>query len=134
VSKGEWEGFVARVVDVIRARGLVERVLLSSFATEVLVEARRIAPEIRRGVLFDGRRQRNRRAEDLIREVLASSMHLEKDEVDQEWVEACHGMGCPVFVYTVNDSEEAERLRRMGVDGVFTDRPDLVRRGGGAAT
>jgi glycerophosphoryl diester phosphodiesterase len=33
-----------------------------------------------------------------------------------------------VWVYTVNRADEAERMRALGVDGVFSDVPDVIRR------
>ena len=36
--------------------------------------------------------------------------------------------GCRCLVYTVNDPVRARELRALGVDGVFTDFPDRVRR------
>lgn len=33
-----------------------------------------------------------------------------------------------VFVWTINDPIRFEKLKTLGVDGVFTDRPDLIRK------
>jgi len=41
-------------------------------------------------------------------------------------VEAAHAAGLFVHVYTVNDLEELQWVRAVGVDGVFTDRPALL--------
>jgi hypothetical protein len=46
--------------------------------------------------------------------------------VDRRFVEACHRSGVAVHVWTVNDPEEATRLRALGVDAVISDRPDEV--------
>ena len=37
-----------------------------------------------------------------------------------------HRRGYRVFVWTVNDREEVERVRSVGVDGIITDYPDRV--------
>ena len=47
--------------------------------------------------------------------------------VDGAFVEAAHGAGIAVHVWTVNDEASMRRLIDIGVDGIFTDRPSLLR-------
>lgn len=42
-----------------------------------------------------------------------------------ELVEDAHQRGIQVLVYTVNDVEIARRMQQYGVDGIFTNYPDL---------
>jgi glycerophosphoryl diester phosphodiesterase len=43
--------------------------------------------------------------------------------VGADFVRRVHGRGLRVFVYTVNDTADFLCLRKLGVDGVFTDHP-----------
>ena len=44
-----------------------------------------------------------------------------------EVVQRAHDIGVRVLVWTVNDSSTMHRLLDQGVDGIITDRPDLLR-------
>lgn len=47
--------------------------------------------------------------------------------VSPEYVTDAHQRGMSVYVWTVNDPEEIERMHAIGVDGIFTNYPDIAR-------
>lgn len=61
---------------------------------------------------------------------LASLPHKMGDlvVVDEPVVRYFHARGIPVHVWTVDDEDEMRELVRIGVDGIVTDRPDLLAR------
>lgn len=48
--------------------------------------------------------------------------------VDARVVAYFHGRGIPVHVWTVDDEREMRELLALGVDGIVTDRPDVLAR------
>lgn len=46
--------------------------------------------------------------------------------VDAKFVAACHSIDAHVHVWTVNDPDDMRALLALGVDGIVTDRPDLL--------
>lgn len=53
--------------------------------------------------------------------------HLKVEIVTPGFIAAAHRRGCPVHVWTIDDPAEMHRLLDMGVDGIMTDRPTVLR-------
>jgi len=47
--------------------------------------------------------------------------------VDSRFVSSCHRKGLPVHVWTINDAVDMEQLLDLGVDGIMTDRPSVLK-------
>jgi glycerophosphoryl diester phosphodiesterase len=60
------------------------------------------------------------------RRVRASAVNPAARFVTARFVADAHRRGLRVFAYTANSPAEIARLRRLGVDGVFTDFPERV--------
>ena len=61
------------------------------------------------------------------RRVRASAVNPALPFVTRRFVEDAHRRGLKVFVYTVNSPADLARMRKLGVDGVFTDFPERAR-------
>jgi glycerophosphoryl diester phosphodiesterase len=64
-------------------------------------------------------------------ELAAYSVHPGIEFLDRAFVEDAHQRGLNVFAYTVNNREELARMQFFGVDGVFTDYPEIVKKRNG---
>ncbi len=129
-SEAVTEQIVGGVVDLairdIKAAGAAERVVLSSFEPRALEQARMLDPKIRRSQLFDPGVHRGRSPAEVLRDAEACVLSLARDQVTFPIVEQIHDAGSLVFVYTVNEAADMHRILELGVDGLFTDRPDRM--------
>jgi glycerophosphoryl diester phosphodiesterase len=140
-------GYEARVVEALRAHGLVERALVSSTFMRSLVALRALEPSLRLGWSVP-RARRDYTASRLwmlpayamvarIRRRLPAiaRSHLDAgrcDAIMAHWrlispalVEAVGGAGGELYVWTVDDAARIRRLEAMGVTGVITNDPRL---------
>ena len=142
------EAVTDAVVRMVREAGVAGRTVLLAFDWRALVHARKTAPDIRTSFLsarfrrfdtvraghpgpspwlggfdvddFDG---------SLPRAVHAAGGHVWSPHYRQATaagVAEAHGLGLGVVVWTVDDSADMRRLIDMGVDGITTNRPDIL--------
>ena len=46
---------------------------------------------------------------------------------DRRFIRAAHRRGLQVHVWTIDEADEMEQLLDLGVDGIMTDRPAVLR-------
>jgi len=56
----------------------------------------------------------------------ASGVGVNDDAVTEKFVDTMHSEGLLVHPYTVNDGVKIRHLMELGVNGIFTDRPDVA--------
>ena len=116
------EAFARTLVDLLRRRGLLSRVVIQSFDAAALQAVARLAPEAALSALVEHRAE----ADPLLRATGARILSPRHTELVEGDVAAFHRRGVRVIPWTVNDPEEMRRLIGWGVDGIITDRPDLL--------
>ncbi len=116
----------ARVLaGVIRDRaGLAERVTVISFHDDALREFRQELPEVPVGLVTG---ESTPTAPERAGELGAELVSCELVHLDEDVVGRCHATGIRVISWTVNTDADLARVRELGLDGVVTDSPAIVR-------
>jgi glycerophosphoryl diester phosphodiesterase len=110
---------------VIRRAGAAGRVIVSSFDPWLLAAFRRAEPEVRRGLLLEGRLPALRAA--LLGPLLRpAALHPAARLATAGRVRRWQASRLAVNVWTVDQPEEAVRLARLGVDALITNAPDRI--------
>lgn len=128
-------GTAQPVVDALRAHGLFERALITSQCPPYLAAVRRVAPAARVGISVAGRFSRRLQRWGQWRpEVLAALRDGHYDAlmahhrlIDRELVEQVGAAGAELHAWTVGCPDAMRSLADLGVDGVVTGDPRLVR-------
>jgi glycerophosphoryl diester phosphodiesterase len=124
----ETGGVVARIAaamfaDELAGGELARAPLLSSFSHDALLAAHDVAPQLPRAVLMSELPPDwERRA----REVDACAIHVNHRHLTPQQAREVKAAGFGLFCYTVNAPARARELFGWGVDGLCTDRIDLI--------
>jgi glycerophosphoryl diester phosphodiesterase len=120
-----FDRLVPAVIELVRKYGFEDRVLLSSFSPFALLQSRRLAGDIRTGLLVPSDLPRLGRI--LLKAVVPhDDLHPPDSLTTIDLLHAEHAAGRRVNVWTVNDQERVQELIGLGVDGIITDDPEMV--------
>jgi glycerophosphoryl diester phosphodiesterase len=130
-------GVVAPLVRTIRRMRVADRICLASFSDARIAAARRLlGPTVctalgPRGVAALRLASYRPRAAGLVRiQAGCAQVPLQlggRALVDERFIAAAHARDLQVHVWTVDTPDEADRLLDLGVDGIMTDRPAMLR-------
>ena len=106
----------------IRERGLAGRVTPISFRSEALHRIKQPLPDLAVGLVVSGTLSDPTGA----LRVGAALVSTEAAYLNAAFVESCRQADLRVTAWTVNEPEEMQRMIRLAIDGIVTDRPDLL--------
>jgi len=115
-------GIEEQVLGLIRGKGLIENVVIISFHEDALRKVRELDGEVATGLIYVRHKNPIRAALELKAEYLLSLYRF----THSANVKKAHEKGLKVIVWTINNEEEVAEYRKKGVDGIATDRPDIL--------
>lgn len=122
---------VKKTIDAVKEHGLYEKLLISSFSSHMLVEAKKVDKSCRTAYLYNVDKKESYRmmfrAPKFARELGCEALHPQMYYVTRDYVIAAHREGIKVNAWTVDKEKDIIRLAKMGVDGLITDVPDFAR-------
>ncbi|UHA74191.1 glycerophosphodiester phosphodiesterase [Paenibacillus sp. 481] len=120
-----YQGIEEKLIAAVKARGMMERIIVSSFDHVALAKMARLEPSIKLGVLFGDRLLEPWRYVQSL-PFKAYSVHPHFSFADETFISEFHKLGCKVYAYTVDRPEWAAELEARGIDGIFSNVPDQV--------
>lgn len=112
-----------KVVELIENSGMTDRVLISSFNHSYLEQVKAINPALPTGVLVDRPHWNPAR---LLENLKADTYHPRDFGLITADVRLLHERGKGVLVWVANDETDIRSLIQRGVNGIFTDFPQLL--------
>ncbi|MGY0691307.1 glycerophosphodiester phosphodiesterase [Virgibacillus sp. FSP13] len=112
------------LLDCLKQHDRMENVIISSFDHVSLANVQKLAPDMELGMLFY---YRILQAWEYAKHsgLRISSIHPNQVYLDQTFVQECKRLGYKVYPYTVNGKDRYKELIEFGVDGVFSNNPEV---------
>lgn len=120
-------GLERAVTDQVTRHGLEDSVILSSFSPFSLRQAKRLAPRIPVGLLYAPGMSLPLRRAWLAALFPHEARHPHHTMVNAGFMTWARQRGYKVNTWTVDDVDEMHRLVTLGVDGIITNNPDILR-------
>jgi glycerophosphoryl diester phosphodiesterase len=132
-ERGAYPEIERRVVEPLRARGLLGRASVQSFDGATLRRVRALEPAARTMLLVGRTRLQAHggSAADAVRwavEVGAADLGIDHRFIDAALVTVARAAGVRLAAWTVNADDDVRRMGALGVDVVMSDRPDQALR------
>jgi len=119
-----FRGIEERVVSVLREHQVISQVAIASFDHHALLRLKELEPSLRTAALLVGRPVSMPVVAKACR---ADAMAVECGLVTNTEVAVCRAAGLQLVVWVVNEPSRMRYFVDLGVDGIITDRPDLLR-------
>jgi len=115
-------GYEQNVLDLIHKKGLIDNVIIISFKENALQKIKELDSKITTGLIYVRHKNPIKSALDLGAAYLLPLYHF-THSID---IRKAHEKGLKIIVWTINNTEEVAEFRNKGVDGIASDRPDIL--------
>ena len=115
-------GIEDQVLSIVHGKGLEKNVVIVSFLEDALKKVRELNKDIETGLIYAKHKNPLKTALELKANYLLALYRF----THTANVEKAHECGLKVVVWTINNPEEAEEYAKKGVDGIASDKPDIL--------
>lgn len=115
-------GFEEQLLKVVQKKGLEKNVIVVSFLEDALRKVRELDDKVETGLIYAKHKNPVKTASDLRANYLLP-LYRFTHTAD---VQKAHQSGLKVIVWTINKPEEVAEYAKKGVDGITSDKPDIL--------
>lgn len=120
-------GIVEMVLKLIKAAGLEDQVIISSFDYRVMRHLEKLNPEISKAILYEKSQSGDKTPSELVKEYKVDAFNCSHRQLSDKWIEDLNSNQVPFFIYTVNEESKMKEIISKGAHGIFSDKPDLLK-------
>ena len=120
-------GIEEACLKIVYQIGMRGQVVFSSFDPRAIGHLKQIDCLFPAAVLFEKKYYGSKLPSQIVESLGADAFNCSARELNGQWLADLEQHGIPVNVYTVNDEKKMMRLMTLGVNGIFTNRPDVLK-------
>ena len=117
-------GTTDKVAEILSKNNFVDQTLVTSFIHSAVKTIKELNPQLKTGVIF---RSAPIKPSQLALDANANALFPYHKYVTTRMIGDAHSNHLTINVWTVDTREEIEHYARIGVDGIVTNRPDLLK-------
>lgn len=126
------EGFEKEVLELLKKYPPLHEPVISSFKISVIKKNRILNKKVKLGVILGCYRLKliNLLMQyyifNFVKKYNVSSIHLNSKIARKRLIEKFNHIGVSVYIWTINDIDKFKQFIKAGVQGIITDKPDLL--------
>ena len=116
-------GVEEQVLSIVHDRGLEKNVAIISFLEDAIRKVRQLDKDVETGLIYAKHSNPVKSALELKANYLVALYRF----THTANVLKAHKNGLKIIVWTINTHEEAQEYAKKGVDGIASDKPDILK-------
>ena len=117
--------YVELIMAIVKKKKLEKRVIIQSFDVRTLQYLHETYPKIRTSLLIDEKEDFENNIKELgFNPTIYSPYSV---LVGKTLVDKCHALGIKIIPWTLNSTKDITYLMNLGIDGIITDYPNVMR-------
>lgn len=122
------DGIIEKALHIVEKAGVGDQVIFSSFDYRVMEHLEKLAPEMPKAILYEKSQSGDMKPSELVAKYKVNAFNCSHRQLSDEWIEDLKTNNIPFFIYTVNDEKLMKTIIEKGATGIFSDKPDLLKR------
>jgi glycerophosphoryl diester phosphodiesterase len=120
-------GVEEKCLQIVDQIGMRRHVVFSSFDPRAIIHLKEIDQTVAAAVLFEKGLYGSKLPSQVVASLGAAAFNCSKRELSRKWLDDLKLHDVPVNVYTVDNDNDMRRWLGLGVGGIFTNHPDILK-------
>jgi glycerophosphoryl diester phosphodiesterase len=119
-------GIEQKCLQLLEKYEMLGQVLFSSFDMRSIKHIKQLKSTIPTAVLYSKNVSGIGSPAQIVRQYNADAFHCTYHQLSKKWAQNLQANNIPVLVYTINRHSRMKKSIDLGVNGIFTDKPDVL--------